>query len=108
MVAQPAMARGYQDIYNMWKENLKSMLSDANNNYIEATRLINKVSKDNPEYKKALKLYQDASYNLLFVKVAKGIHNIDYASSLLDKASSDFKQVIELLSHEGKTKQKTN
>ncbi|MGC8901238.1 MAG: cytochrome c3 family protein, partial [bacterium] len=100
--------KGYQDIYNMWKENLKSMLSDANNNYIEATRLINKVSKGNPEYKKALKLYQDASYNLLFVKVAKGIHNIDYASSLLDKASSDFKQVIELLSHEGKTKQKTN
>lgn len=98
----------YQDIYNMWKENLKSMLSDVTSKQLEAIKIINSTQKDSPEYKKALKLYKDASYNLLFVKVANGIHNIDYASSLLDKSSSDFKQVIKLLTHENKTEQKTN
>ncbi len=89
--------KGYQDIYTMWKENLKSMLADSETRHLEAKKLINAASKNNPDYQQALKLYQAASYNLLFVKAAKGIHNVDYASSLLDNASTNFKQVIKLL-----------
>jgi formate-dependent nitrite reductase cytochrome c552 subunit len=89
--------KGYQDIYNMWRENLKSMLADANSKHLEAKKAINSAPKDNPDYQKALKLYQAASYNLMFVKAARGIHNIDYASSLLDNASSSFDQVVKLL-----------
>ena len=89
--------KGYEDIYKMWKENLKSMTVDADNKYAEAKKVMASVQKDNPDYQQALKIYNASSYNLLFVKTARGIHNIDYASSLLDNASSGFDQVVKLL-----------
>lgn len=89
--------KAYEDIYKMWKDNLKSMIADADKKHAEAKSLMNESKKDNPDYQKALMIYNQASYNLLFVKTARGIHNIDYASSLLDNASSGFDEVMKLL-----------
>ncbi len=89
--------KDYEDIYIMWKSSLKSETADADSQYAKAKALIGSADKSNPSYAKALKIYNTAAYNLLFVKTAKGIHNIDYASSLLDSASSGFGKVVDLL-----------
>ncbi len=89
--------KGYGEIYQGWKDGLKSMISDADAKYAIAKKLIDTTPKTAPNYNKALALYKTASYNLYFVKVSKGIHNIDYASSILDKTSSSFNEVINLL-----------
>jgi len=89
--------KDFKDIFNMWKENLKSMIADANGKYAGARKLIYSSQRNKPDYQKALKIYRAASYNLLFVKIAKGIHNFGYATSLLDNASSGFEQTIKLL-----------
>ncbi|MCL4557731.1 MAG: NapC/NirT family cytochrome c [Deltaproteobacteria bacterium] len=89
--------KDYEDIYTMWKTNLQSMTADADRQYAAAKALIDSSDKNSPGYTKALKIYNAAAYNLLFVKTAKGVHNIDYASSLLDSASSGFGQVVDLL-----------
>jgi len=67
----------YYKIYRMWEKSIRDKLRITENILNRAKRRLA------PELPERLK---DAFYNLNMVKVGQGIHNVDYAVKLLEKA----------------------
>ncbi len=69
---------GYDEMAKHWKEVLGKELEKTRRSLREASVLL-----DNSKNGKAERLYETAQKNYVFVKNSQGIHNIDYALSLL-------------------------
>jgi nitrate/TMAO reductase-like tetraheme cytochrome c subunit len=88
----------YRGMLKEWKESINESLNEVKPFLDKSLRLINSVPKIHKNYRKAFKLYKDARFNYEFVKYAKGVHNVEYADALLNKAKEYAEKSISLLS----------
>ena len=65
---------------------------------------IKETSSNNEQLNKAAELMQAAEYNLKFVKMAKGVHNIVYAVKLLEDSRKNAQEAAKLVNSSYKAK----
>ncbi len=70
----------YRELLGEWKDAVNAELKDAKKKLSALRPYIKRAPS------KAKQLFADAQYNIEFVEYARGVHNVDYALSLLDKA----------------------
>ncbi len=84
--------KDYLDVYDMWKSDVKASLENTAAKIAETEAYLkNNPSKNSDETKKDL---DDAKYNYDFVLKGHGIHNPDYADSLLRYANEKLDKIL--------------
>ncbi len=81
----PCHGKGYQKLLGQWKTQMNRKLSQLSGVLGTAKRII-ETRKSNRGYAGALKFFKDAEYNYKLVKHGNPVHNIAFASKLMDKS----------------------
>lgn len=79
-----------------WLEVLKETLSETQADLDRAQKAYQSIPQEHPQKAKAKELLEVARYNCEFVVKARGVHNLEYAMDLLDKASQNSAEVIRI------------
>lgn len=87
----------YRGMLGTWKSTLDTMLAELQPKAIMALKTLNETLQTHPRYVEAYQLYRDARYNMDFIAVGKGVHNVFYAADLLLVANRNLDQAIKLL-----------
>lgn len=88
----------YLGLLEIWKADLQTKLDELRPQLGDILKLLDAYSsKRDKNYVNAYKLYTDARYNYNFVNYAKGVHNVDYAETLLNKSIQNLKDAKALL-----------
>jgi hypothetical protein len=86
-----------RDIFNFWNASLSNQVSITDKLLEQAHREMDRHSAASVPYE-AVQRLEDAEFNRNFVKYGKGIHNLNYALALLQKADADAQSCIDILS----------
>lgn len=86
----------FEGMLQTWNESFVKMIAEIKPK-IDALQKALKDEKNNPAFKQADKLYADAMYNIDFVSVGRGVHNVFYAAGLLQVADKSIDKAMELL-----------
>jgi hypothetical protein len=93
----------YRDTLDLWKGTIERLLADAEV-AVEAARLAMERSELEPAASlQRQRLFADATHNVRFVRLGQGVHNVNYASALLNIAIERAREV-EGMSAEGATR----
>lgn len=84
----------YKDIMDNWKRAMGVMISQTEQIKAQAEAARPSWELDKKDRKLADQLFNDAKYNLKFVKLAKGEHNIHYARELIYTSRDIFTELI--------------
>jgi len=87
----------YRGMLKDWKDTFDLMLRDINQKLNLAWQALEKQDSAHSHYGEAKKLYEDAKYNIDFIKIGKGVHNPFYAAELIQVADRDINQLFRLL-----------
>lgn len=88
----------YDGLIDIWKEDIKSNLKTSKELLAEVeSNVVSLTTKDENSMMEINRLLKDAKFNIHFVEFANGIHNPDYASSLLQVAKEYLEKVKELI-----------
>ena len=87
----------YKRMLGQWREIIVDALAEAKVELAKAETAYREQSGDHPQKAKAKALLEVARHNCAFVEKAHGVHNLEYATELLDKASANSREVIRLL-----------
>lgn len=79
-----------------WQEIMSETLSEAQAQLGLAEKAYLSLAEEHPQKAKAKELLEVARHNCEFVAKARGVHNVEYAMDLLDKASGNAAQVISI------------
>jgi nitrate/TMAO reductase-like tetraheme cytochrome c subunit len=93
---EPCHGKGYDRIIKNWKQQTDKKLAQLSRVVEFAQRAINR-QKVNKNYNTARQKVEDALYNYQLVKFGNAIHNIAFASQLLEKAYLLARQGVELV-----------
>jgi nitrate/TMAO reductase-like tetraheme cytochrome c subunit len=85
----------YKNMLGQWQETLGEDLGKAKAALAKAEAAYQQ-QPDGPQKAKAGPLLEVARHNCEFVEKARGVHNIDYATELLKKASDNLAEVLRL------------
>lgn len=83
----------YQGMLKDWKNTFEVMLRDIHPKLASARGALEKSGGKSAEAKK---LYEDAKYNIDFVKIGRGVHNPFYASELIQVADRNIDRLFRL------------
>jgi nitrate/TMAO reductase-like tetraheme cytochrome c subunit len=89
----------YSDILGIWKKTIDDHLRRADVAYEDARKALAKVtlaSKDTEKELKGKRLLDDAAANIRLVRLGHGVHNVTYATAVLNAAIDQAEQVVEL------------
>jgi hypothetical protein len=78
-----------------WKDTFEVMIRDIDPK-LNAARHVLEKSMANDKLRGAKKLFEDARYNVNFVKIGKGVHNPFYASELIQVADRNVDRLFHL------------
>ena len=78
-----------------WKTEIAEALKEATAVFAKAETAAKSIAAEDAKAK-AAKLLDDARYNLDFVRYAKGVHNMEYALSILEAVGANAEKVVEL------------
>ncbi len=77
-----------------WKSTVADSLAEAKAEVAKAEKAYAALAAADPRRAKAKPLLDAARHNCEFVEKASGVHNLDYALDLLDKASDDAAEAL--------------
>jgi hypothetical protein len=86
----------YKGMLQDWKETLDEMVRDIEPKLAAARQAMEKGSAGKGKSAEAKKLYDDAKYNVDFVKIGRGVHNPFYASELIQVADRNLDRLFRL------------
>ncbi len=86
----------YEGLLEMWLEDVKADV-EKTAVLVEAAEEALAAADGPKKGGKAASLFEEANYNLHYVKTFHGAHNPDYSASLLAKAREDATRVLDLL-----------
>jgi nitrate/TMAO reductase-like tetraheme cytochrome c subunit len=89
----------YVNLYKEWAAQTKEKTTKLQAQRVEVEAALNDADAANRNTGDAWKLYQRALHNLRFVRNdgTNGVHNSDFAMTILDSVEADFKQVMKQL-----------
>ena len=87
----------YQGMLKDWQDTFMIMIRDSQPKLKAAQQALEKVGPAQEKYREARKLFEDAKYNIDFVKIGKGVHNPFYASELIQVADRSLERLFRLL-----------
>ncbi|MCC6680311.1 MAG: NapC/NirT family cytochrome c [Phycisphaeraceae bacterium] len=87
----------YQDQLQQWRDSIDKLLLEAEPLCARAHELFDAAQIASDEKLKLHRLLDDADYNLNFVKLGLGIHNVTYATALINITLDNSRQVIAAL-----------
>lgn len=87
----------YKGMLKDWKDTFEIMIRDIEPKLGAAQQSLAQVGSNHKLYKEAKKIYEDAKYNIDFVKIGKGVHNPFYAAELIQVADRDLDHLFRLL-----------
>ena len=86
---------GERKVFAFWKTTIDAELAATAPLITSAGAKVKRMS-DSSSAKQARQLYEDALFNYDFVRYGKGMHNLDYALTVLKKAREDAQQAMKL------------
>lgn len=92
---------GYEEMLSDWRNTLHQELDETVQGVAKAEALFKAAHSYQSGYSEARRLLIDAKYNLHFVQYGKGIHNIEYATALLEAARGNAQKIASILSKNG-------
>jgi len=87
----------YQGMVKDWKDTFDVMIRDIEPKLRASRQAIEKAGPAHGRFREARKLFEDAKYNVDFVKIGKGVHNPFYASELIQVADRNMDRIFHLL-----------
>lgn len=87
----------YQGMLQDWKTTFETMIRDITPKLKAAQQVLEKPKEKSAKWQAAKKLFEDAKYNIDFVKIGKGVHNPFYASELLQVADRNLDRLFRLI-----------
>ena len=87
-----------------WKKVVTQHLADAEAAYARSQAAVQKLQLTGEDDLKARRLLDDARHNIALVKLGHGVHNVNYATALLNFAVECCKQAAGVLPSEGTPK----
>jgi len=81
---------------DQWLEVLSETLGEAQAELARAQKAYVALAQEHPQKAKAKELLEVARHNCEFVAKARGVHHLEYAMDLLDKASENAAEVISI------------
>ena len=81
---------------DQWLEVLNETLTEAQAELELAKKAYQTLPQEHPKKAQAMELLEVARHNCDFVAKARGVHHLEYAMDLLDKASENAAQVISI------------
>ncbi|OGP34220.1 MAG: hypothetical protein A2X88_06620 [Deltaproteobacteria bacterium GWC2_65_14] len=79
----------YKGVLGEWQDTVKKALDKTRPAVEKVRELARTADSSNKELRKAVQAARDAEYNYLLVLYGKGVHNVDYAVDVLEKAKAD-------------------
>ena len=79
-----------------WKSTLAEMLSDARDELAKARKAYANMAKGDPRKADVNTLLETGRHNCDFVEKASGVHNLQYAMDLLEKASDSANEALRI------------
>lgn len=89
--------KGYDRLLKQWNNFTDKSLNLVNRSFKIAQQRQKTVKLNASDHKKVEELMLDAGFNLDLVETGKAIHNIKYASALLEKANEDINESLKLM-----------
>jgi len=89
----------YQGILPGWQESLQKEIAAVQAKLDRVRQRLSGPGANAKGAKACQDLLPDATFNLNFVRLARGVHNVDYAEALLQQASQAFDQCLQTLQH---------
>jgi hypothetical protein len=87
----------YQGMLKDWQGTFEVMLRDINPKITSARQTIEKAGTIKGKWGEAKKLFEDAKYNVDFVRIGKGVHNPFYAAELIQVADRKIDRLFRLV-----------
>jgi hypothetical protein len=87
----------YQGMLKDWQGTFEVMMRDIGPKMEAARQTIEKAGSAKGQWGEAKKLWQDAKYNVDFVRVGKGVHNPFYAAELIQVADRNLDRLFRLV-----------
>jgi hypothetical protein len=88
---------GFDETLKHWKDYLAKLQNETNQRIYRVDNALFEVQKTkgkSPELKKAQTLLNEARHNYSLVLLGKGVHNVEYATKLLNIASNKTEQAL--------------
>ena len=92
----------YQGILPGWQESLQKNLAGAQAKLDRVQQRLGSPGANAEAARTCRDLLPDATFNLNFVRLARGVHNVDYADDLLRQAGQVLDQCLQTLGPGGK------
>lgn len=87
----------YSGMLKDWKDTFEVMTRDIEPKLRSARQAIEKLGTGDAKYRQAKNLFEEAKYNVDFVKTGKGAHNPFYASELIQVADRNIDRLFRLM-----------
>lgn len=85
----------YDDVLDIWRRQITMHLAEAEAAVLDARRALDAATLDSAAQLKMQRLLDDASHNVRLVKLGHGVHNVTYATALLNLAVDHAHEVKE-------------
>ena len=85
----------YADLLDHWKSIVEEHLARAEVACEQARRIVEQSAADPAETLRLRRLLADAEHNMRFVKLGHGVHNVNYATAMLNVAIEYCRQITE-------------
>jgi hypothetical protein len=89
----------YKGMKKEWTQVINQAMQQFRPKLMEAEKKLTGISLTAANYRRAVRLYEEAKHNFQFLTEASGVHNIYYASRLLQKADQNLNGVGGLLNY---------
>jgi hypothetical protein len=90
----------YDGLLQLWQETFDTMLKEVKPKLSSITSVVESAGKGGASKESAENLLANAQYNVRFVELGRGVHNVFYAAGLLHVANQNLDRVMELMDEE--------
>jgi len=87
----------YEGVLDVWKDVIKKEVIRAEVAYAETKAAVDKAGLQGTDLLKANRLLDDADHNIQFVKLGRGVHNVNYSTAALNVAIDSCNEVKRLI-----------
>lgn len=87
----------YQGMLKDWKDTFEAMIRDIQPKLNAARQVLEKAGTAKGQGQEAKKIFEDAKYNVDFVRIGKGVHNPFYAAELIQVADRNLDHFFRLV-----------
>ncbi len=87
----------YQGMLKDWEDTFEAMIRDIQPKLNAARQVLEKAGTAKGQWQEAEKIFEDAKYNVDFVRIGKGVHNPFYAAELLQVADRNLDRFFRLV-----------